>query len=1364
MSLNIAHTRELLEGFDFRKLFVEELGWSNPVTPKSTASESNGFSFERRQIAHLAGVVVFEIDAPDSSLPDAKTRAAISKEISKLHHENLLIFVDAPRTKSLWYWVKRDGAKTYPRDHLFVKGQPGDLFLSKLASMVVDISELDAKGNIPVSEVALRLKKALDVERVTKRFYLEFQEQHLAFLELIEGITDERQRRWYASVLLNRLMFIYFLQRKYFLDGGNTRYLQEKLEQSRKLGRDRYYSGFLNALFFEGFAKPEKERSAATKKLLGHIKYLNGGLFLPHKVEMENSKIRVTDKAFENLFALFERYSWNLDDTPGGNDDEINPDVLGYIFEKYINQKEFGAYYTRPEITSYLCEQTIYKLVLDKINAAIPPPPRQFASMPELLLNLDANLCRRLLYDALPSLSLLDPACGSGAFLVAAMKTLINLYSAIVGKIDFLHDRALTDWLAATRAAHPSLHYFIKKRIITDNLFGVDIMEEGAEIARLRLFLALVASAHSVEQLEPLPNIDFNILAGNSLIGLLKVDPQRFDAVGEKKSAGRQGLIRLSSKGSAAELPAFAVDSTVAPSRREKDAAYQAVLNAGKFATILKEKNQSIALYKKHAFIAEELEAGPQEDRLRILRDDIQRIHEESYPKLNQLLLDEFNALGIQFEQTTWDDAKNKQGKSIKRRLTLADIEALNPFHWGYEFDQIINERGGFDAIITNPPWEIFKPNPKEFFETYSELVSKKKMTIQDFEKAQSKLLKDTELRSAWVSYLSGFAHLSAYFRGALQYKNQISIINGKKAGSDVNLYKLFIEQSFNLLRREGRCGMITPGSIYTDLGSKQLREMLFSLGDWNVLFGLSNERFVFEGVHHAQKFCISAFGKGGETKSVEAAFRINPREAVAAEELDSFLHMEAHHLNIPISLVRRLSPDSLSIMEFRTPTDLEVAEKALRFPLLGQDVDGLPKVQLAREFDMTQGGAARLVKDRGGKGLAPLFEGKMIWQFDHEFADPKCWIKPSALRTFLLRRGADPNTPISGDSYRLVFRRQSASTNERTLVTTVLSPSFHADNLASISVFDAAGNRLVSNEFQLFLCGVLNSYVVDYSVRQRVTNNLNFFYIYQLPVPRLTEKDHAFAPIVARAAKLICTTPEFDDLAREVGLGSHAKGVTDPAARATLRAELDGLVAHLYGLTEKEFAHILATFLLVAQPVKDAALEAFRALAPKPGDPEIAALLVAGENANVEFKSSARWDLRENKKNAAMEQVILKTVAAFLNSEGGTLLLGVSDDGAVLGLEHDYQTLQKKNADGYELFLGDLLLTHYGKDLSRFLKFSFHDVDGKQVCRIVIEPAPRAVWVKEGNDEHLYARAGNSTRRLSTKEAIEYCKTRFKS
>jgi len=101
---------------------------------------------------------------------------------------------------------------------------------------------------------------------------------------------------------------------------------------------------------------------------------------------------------------------------------------------------------------------------------------RSYATLGDLLLDVDAALCRRLLNEVLPRLSLLDPACGSGAFLVAAMKALINVYAAVIGRIEFLHDKGLTTWLAGIKKNHPSVSYFIKKRIITDNLFGVDIM------------------------------------------------------------------------------------------------------------------------------------------------------------------------------------------------------------------------------------------------------------------------------------------------------------------------------------------------------------------------------------------------------------------------------------------------------------------------------------------------------------------------------------------------------------------------------------------------------------------------------------------------------------------------------------------------------------------------------------------------------------------------------------------------------------------------------------------------------------------------------------------------------------------------
>jgi hypothetical protein len=134
-ALNIPRTRDLLQKFDFRGLFIEELGWSQPSLRRPAVSTYNGATFEQRQIADLSGVVVFEVTAQDGSIPDAKTRAAIHKEVAKLHHENLLIFLDQKRTQSLWYWVKRENGKSYPREHLYVQGQPGDLFLSKLGAI-----------------------------------------------------------------------------------------------------------------------------------------------------------------------------------------------------------------------------------------------------------------------------------------------------------------------------------------------------------------------------------------------------------------------------------------------------------------------------------------------------------------------------------------------------------------------------------------------------------------------------------------------------------------------------------------------------------------------------------------------------------------------------------------------------------------------------------------------------------------------------------------------------------------------------------------------------------------------------------------------------------------------------------------------------------------------------------------------------------------------------------------------------------------------------------------------------------------------------------------------------------------------------
>jgi len=160
-----------------------------------------------------------------------------------------------------------------------------------------------------------------------------------------------------------------------------------------------------------------------------------------------------------------------------------------------------------------------------------------------------------------------------------------------------------------------------------------------------------------------------------------------------------------------------------------------------------------------------------------------------------------------------------------------------------------------------------------------------------------------------------------------------------------------------------------------------------------------------------------------------------------------------------------------------------------------------------------------------------------------------------------------------------------------------------------------------------------------------------------------------------------------------------------------------------------------------------------------------LAALIEKGENAGLEFKSSLRWDLRQNKVNKDLEGVIIRTVAAFFNSEmGGVLLIGVDDSGKVVGLQHDYKALKKQDRDGFQNHLISLLLSACGKDVSPLIRVDFHELDGNDVCRVSVKPAPRPVFSPDGNGgEYLFIRAGNSTRQLNPRETVEYCKMRWK-
>lgn len=158
----------------------------------------------------------------------------------------------------------------------------------------------------------------------------------------------------------------------------------------------------------------------------------------------------------------------------------------------------------------------------------------------------------------------------------------------------------------------------------------------------------------------------------------------------------------------------------------------------------------------------------------------------------------------------------------------------------------------------------------------------------------------------------------------------------------------------------------------------------------------------------------------------------------------------------------------------------------------------------------------------------------------------------------------------------------------------------------------------------------------------------------------------------------------------------------------------------------------------------------------------DVRGLIAQGESATLEFKSSFRWDLRENKVNRALEGVILKTLAGYMNGSGGTLLIGVGDDGNIVGLDQDYKTLKKQDRDGFEQALMTAVATKLGADACRFVHIVFHTLNGHEICRVIVSPTRRPVYVREGDAPKLYVRTGALTRELNVQEAVNYTSERW--
>ncbi|MEJ5251628.1 MAG: Eco57I restriction-modification methylase domain-containing protein [Armatimonadota bacterium] len=779
--LNIERMRRILKDFDFKTLFIEELGWEHHE--QTLTVTAGGETYALRAIAHKRGLIAFTCaPASDGRLPDYKTRRHIEREVAKAVHEHLIIFTDGAHTTQVWQWVKREqGRPIQCREHHYHRSQPGDALIQKLQYLAVSLEEEETLSLVLVTQ---RVRTAFDVEKVTRRFYERFQSELKAFLQFIRGIPDAEMQTWYASVVINRLMFIYFIQKKGFLN-NDPDYLRHSLETSKREGKDRFYRHYLCPLFFEGFGKKENERSPEARQRLGKVPYLDGGLFQTHPIEDQYGKaIQIEDAAFERLFNFFDAYRWHLDERPTRADNEINPDVLGYIFEKYVNQKQMGAYYTKEDITEYISKNTIIpylfdaarekcaiafeegsaiwrllqndpdRYIYDAVKAGViddkgniipesvlpdfvqkgmhDPRARMFdrrynlgeadlrdpsgekLTLPtetwreyverrkrclelrdklsrgeirdindfitynlnirqfaqDVIENCEGPELLRAFWNAIRTVTILDPTVGSGAFLFAALNVLQPLYEACIDRMEAFvseADRAgdpdrYPDFrqVLAEMERHPNPRYFIIKSIVVNNLYGVDIMEEATEICKLRLFLKLVAQIDRVEEIEPLPDIDFNIRAGNTLVGYARIeDIGRLWSLVEGPQVHASGRLSF---------------------ERDHERLRQLVDEYARMLEMFRDQQLDKPVKRQ------------------ITKHDLKRAHDVVEPELNEDLWRLYRTAGKLAPKTT-------------QKQFLASHK---PLHWFLEFPGPM-AKGGFDVIIGNPPYVEYSKVKKDY-------------------------------------------------------------------------------------------------------------------------------------------------------------------------------------------------------------------------------------------------------------------------------------------------------------------------------------------------------------------------------------------------------------------------------------------------------------------------------------------------------------------------------------------------------------------------------------------------------------------------------------------------------------------------
>lgn len=824
-------------------------------------------------------------------------------------------------------------------------------------------------------------------------------------------------------------------------------------------------------------------------------------------------------------------------------------------------RKTTGSYYTPDSLVQELIKSALDPVIEDRL-ANNPDNPTE----------------------ALISIKVIDPACGSGHFLLAAARRLAERLAAL---------------RAPEGAVRPQDYRHALREVIGKCIFGVDRNPMAIELARTALWL------EGFEEGLALSFLDHHLICGDALIGLTDLKQLQSgipDAAFKPLSGDDKTICKEIAKANKEALKAFgklknnrnldiAIDDAAGLSELE---ALENLPDSTPAQAASKE-----AAYREFLQHAKEHKLGHAADLL---------IGAFLTPKADeQAKISTPTSQNLYLELYTDQSAGDLHGVYQTERLATARqlCAEARVLHWPLIFPQVF-AKGGFDCILGNPPWERIKLQEEEFFATRNSYVAEAKNKAERGQRidwlAQGILAQQLypELQQA-PHECEAEQRLYQEFISARRTAEAASVfahVKGEDGGrypltgvGDVNTYALFAETITQITSDKGRAGFIVPTGIATDDSTKAYFGHIAQSGKLAGLFDFENRDAIFPGVHRSYKFCLLTLGKA---EQAEFAFFLTQTEQLADSRRRFALSAEDFS---------RINPNTLTCPVFRSRMDAELTRKIYqRVPVLIREARGKEPEQNPWDIRFMamihMSNDSHLFSNAGDANKLPLYEAKMIHQFDHRWATyqvqdgkdissdvifddkqntnfyltPRYWLPKSEVEQRLSDKGWNHR-------WLLGWRDICRATDRRTLIASVIPQA--AVSGANLIISSSDPQKTAA------LLGSMNSLVCDFIARQKIGGtHLNYSYLKQLsilPPDFYTETDLNF--IVPRVLELTYTAHDLQPWADDVGATLVAQGRINPPLqpfpwnpdrRAQLRAELDAWYAKAYGLTRDELRYIL--------------------------------------------------------------------------------------------------------------------------------------------------------------------------------------------